>query len=135
MRQELNDKRDDINEVLSTAKELGAQFADIRLETSEGTLISVKDGKTKISSSNELGAGIRSFLKGAWGFAYTTQIDIKGLMECAKSAVKLSKALYKRAEKFSIDVPVFDDKVRTNVTFDPTSVPISDKLEYSLTAG
>ncbi|MGB8311506.1 MAG: TldD/PmbA family protein [Halobacteriota archaeon] len=132
MRQELNDKRDDINEVLSTAKELGAQFADIRLETSEGTLISVKDGKTKISSSNELGAGIRSFLKGAWGFAYTTQIDIKGLMECAKSAVKLSKALYKRAEKFSIDVPVFDDKVRTNVTFDPTSVPISDKLEYVL---
>ena len=132
MRQELNDKRDDINEVLSTAKELGAQFADIRLETSEGTLISVKDGKTKISSSNELGAGIRSFLKGAWGFAYTTQIDIKGLIECAKSAVKLSKALYKRAEKFSIDVPVFDDKVRTNVTFDPTSVPISDKLEYVL---
>jgi len=132
VRQELNDKRDDINEVLSTAKELGAQFADIRLETSEGTLISVKDGKTKISSSNELGAGIRSFLKGAWGFAYTTQIDIKGLMECAKSAVKLSKALYKRAEKFSIDVPVFDDKVRTNVTFDPTSVPISDKLEYVL---
>lgn len=132
MRQELNDKRDDINEVLSTAKELGAQFADIRLETSEGTLISVKDGKTKISSSNELGAGIRSFLNGAWGFAYTTQIDIKGLMECAKSAVKLSKALYKRAEKFSIDVPVFDDKVRTNVTFDPTSVPIRDKLEYVL---
>ena len=132
MRQELNDKRDDINEVLSTAKELGARFADIRLETSEGTLISVKDGKTKISSSNELGAGIRSFLEGAWGFAYTTQIDTKGLMECAKSAVKLSKALCKRAEKFSIDVPVFDDKVRTNVTFDPTSVPISDKLEYVL---
>jgi len=132
VRQELNDKRDDINEVLSAAKELGAQFADMRLETSEGTLISVKDGKTKISSSNELGAGIRAFLKGAWGFAYTTQIDIEGLMECAKSAVKLSKALYKRAEKFSIDVPVFDDKVRTNVTFDPTSVPISDKLEYVL---
>ena len=132
MRQELNDKRDDINEVLRTAKELGAQFADIRLETSEGTLISVKDGKTKISSSSELGAGIRAFLKGAWGFAYTTQIDIKGLMECAESAVKLSKALYKRAEEFSIDVPVFDDEVRTNVTFDPTSVPINDKLEYVL---
>ena len=132
MRQELNDKRDDINEVLSTAKELGAQFADIRLETSEGTSISVKDGKTKISSPSELGAGIRAFLKGAWGFAYTTQIDIKGLIECAESAVKLSKALYERAEKFSIDVPVFDDKVRINVTFDPTSVPISDKLEYVL---
>lgn len=132
MRQELNDKRDDINEVLSAAKELGAQFADMRLETSEGTLISVKDGKTKISSSNELGAGIRAFLEGAWGFAYTTQIDIKGLMECAKSAVKLSKALYKRAEKFSIDVPVFDDKVRTNVISDPTSIPIGDKLEYVL---
>jgi TldD protein len=132
VRQELNDKRDDINEVLSAAKELGAQFADMRLETSEGTLISVKDGKTKISSSNELGAGIRAFLEGAWGFAYTTQIDIKGLMECAKSAVKLSKALYKRAEKFSIDVPVFDDKVRTNVISDPTSIPIGDKLEYVL---
>ena len=132
MRQELNDKRDDINEVLSAAKELGAQFADMRLETSEGTLTSVKDGKTKISSSNELGAGIRAFLEGAWGFAYTTQIDIKGLMECAKSAVKLSKALYKRAEKFSIDVPVFDDKVRTNVISDPTSIPIGDKLEYVL---
>ena len=132
MMQELSDKRDVINEVLSTAKELGAQFADIRLETSEGTLISVKDGKTKISSSNELGAGIRAFLEGAWGFAYTTQVDVNGLMECAESAVKLAKALYKRAEKFSIDIPVFDDKVKADVKLDPTSIPISDKLEYVL---
>ena len=32
--QELSEKRDDIEEALSTARERGAQFADIRLESS-----------------------------------------------------------------------------------------------------
>ena len=46
--QELSEKRDDIEEALSAARERGAQFADIRLESSEGTSISAKDGITKI---------------------------------------------------------------------------------------
>src|SRR3974377_1426381 len=104
--EELGEKRDDIEEALSRARERGSQFADIRLEGSEGTLISAKDGRTKINSSNELGAGIRAFLDGAWGFAYTTQVDRNGLIDCAERAVSLAKAVYGRAERFSIEVPV-----------------------------
>ena len=95
--QELSEKRDDIEEALSTARERGAQFADIRLESSDGTSISAKDGITKINSSNELGAGIRAFLEGAWGFAYTTQVDRRGMTDCAERAVSLAKAVYERA--------------------------------------
>jgi TldD protein len=130
--QEISEKREDIDEALSKARERGAQFTDIRLESSEGTSISTKDGMTKINSSNELGAGIRAFLEGAWGFAYTTQIDPVGLTDCAERAVSLAKAVYERAEKFSIDVPVFEDTVKPTVQRLPTQVSIADKLNYVL---
>ena len=130
--QELSEKRDDIEGALSTAREHGAQFADIRLESSDGTSISAKDGITKINSSNELGAGIRAFLEGAWGFAYTTQVDRRGMTDCAERAVSLAKAVYERAEKFSIEVPTFEDTVKTTVQRLPTQVPIADKLDYVL---
>lgn len=130
--QELSEKRDDIEEALSTAREHGARFADIRLESSDGTSISAKDGITKINSSNELGAGIRAFLEGAWGFAYTTQVDRRGMTDCAERAVSLAKAVYERAEKFSIEVPTFEDTVKTTVQRLPTQVPIADKLDYVL---
>jgi TldD protein len=130
--QELSEKRADIEEALSKARERGAQFTDIRIESSEGTSISTKDGITKINSSNELGAGIRAFLEGAWGFAYTTQVDHQGLANCAESAVSLAKAVYERAEKFSIDVPVFENTVKPTVQRLPTRVSIADKLDYVL---
>ncbi|MGZ4902365.1 MAG: TldD/PmbA family protein [Halobacteriota archaeon] len=130
--QELREKQDIIEEALGRARERGAQFADIRLESSEGTLISAKDGRTKINSSNELGAGIRAFLDGAWGFAFTTETDRAGLTACAERAVSLAKAIYERAETFSIDVPVFADTVRISVEQLPTAVPVHDKLAYVL---
>jgi len=130
--QELSEKRDDVEEALSAARERGAQFADIRLESSDGTSISAKDGITKINSSNELGAGIRAFLEGAWGFAYTTEVDHRGLTDCAERAVSLAKAVYERAEKFSIEVPAFEDTVKTAVQRLPTQVSIADKLGYVL---
>jgi TldD protein len=130
--QELSEKRDDIEQALSTARERGAQFADIRLESSEGTSISAKDGMTKINSSNELGAGIRAFLEGAWGFAYTTQVDRRGMTNCAERAISLAKAVYERAEKFSIEVPAFEDTVKTTAQRLPTQVSVADKLSYVL---
>lgn len=129
---DLSERRDDIDEVLSKARARGAQFADIRLESSEGTSISAKDGITKISSANELGAGIRAFLEGGWGFAYTTQIDRSGLTDCAEHAVDLAKAVREQAEKFSIDVPVFEDVVKTTVLRLPTEVPVAEKLDFVL---
>jgi len=130
--QELSEKRADVEEALSNACAHGAQFADIRLESSEGTSISLKDGMTKINSSNELGAGIRAFLDGAWGFAYTTQVNRNGLINCAERAVSLAKAVFTRAEKFSIDVPVFEATVKPTVQQLPPHVSIADKLNYVL---
>ena len=130
--QERSEKKADIEEALSIACAHGAQFSDIRLESSEGTSISTKDGITKINSSNELGAGIRAFLDGAWGFAYTTQVDRKGLVDCAERAVSLAKAVFARAEKFSIDVAVFEDTVTPSVQLLPTRISIADKLNYVL---
>ncbi|HYA32415.1 MAG TPA: TldD/PmbA family protein [Candidatus Bathyarchaeia archaeon] len=130
--QEISEKRDDIEESLSTARASGAQFVDIRLESSDGTSISAKDGITKVTTSNELGAGIRAFLEGAWGFAYTTKIDRDGLIDCSERAVSLAKAVHDRAEKFSIEVPTFDDIVETTVLRVPTQVPVAEKLTYVL---
>src|SRR5665647_1795564 len=110
--QERSEKKADVEEALSIACAHGAQFSDIRLESSEGTSISTKDEITKINSSNELGAGIRAFLDGAWGFAYTTQVDRKGLLNCAERAVSLAIAGFARAEQSSHKLPVFGHAVK-----------------------
>ena len=75
------------------AMKLGADFADLRIESESGTSIVVMDGKTRITSSQtEAGCGVRAFVKGAWGFAATTMLTRASLESAAESAVGMARA-------------------------------------------
>ena len=109
----------------------GAEFADLRLESYQGTNIVVMDGRTKtVSAALPSGCGIRAFIEGAWGFAVTNDISQSSLSAAAESAVKIAKVAKDRAKvKFKISpakveraVEVYRCEVR------PSEVCVEDKV-------
>lgn len=89
---------------IAHAVKLGAEFADLRIESTVGTNIVVMDGKTKsMTALRESGCGIRAFMGGVWGFAVTNSVTRKALKEAAESAVGMAKVAQAKAKtKFGI---------------------------------
>ncbi len=81
------------------ALKLGAEFADLRIESTTGTNILIMDGKTRtLNSEREAGCGIRAFVGGTWGFVATSVLTKASLRSAAASAVKMAKAATARAK-------------------------------------
>ncbi|MFX1285029.1 MAG: TldD/PmbA family protein [Promethearchaeota archaeon] len=118
---------------IETALKMGVSFVDVRIENSISTKIEFTDGITKTAlASNLKGAGVRAFVDGAWGFAQTSDLTPGGMRDTAKSVAKLALATSGNVdEKFSIDGPVFNDKVRISAKRPIQNVTIEDKIEYT----
>jgi len=77
------------------------------------------------------GAGIRAFIDGAWAFAQTTDLTPEGLRTTGESVAKLALATREKvAERFTIDGPTFEAKVKLKVKKPFDSVSIEDKMGY-----
>ncbi|MGD9395569.1 MAG: TldD/PmbA family protein [Candidatus Thorarchaeota archaeon] len=117
---------------IDAALKTGVSFADVRIENSTTTIIEINDGITRQSTASRMkGAGIRAFIDGAWAFAQTTNLTRDGLQTTGESVAKLALATQEKvAERFTIDGPVFEDKVKLNVKKPFDSVSIEEKMEF-----
>lgn len=117
------------------AMKLGAKFADIRIESAQGTNIIVMDGKTRMmNAQQEAGCGLRAFMDGVWGFVSTSRLTRASVKEAAESAVKMAKAAKARAK---ITFEIVDGKAvkaEDNYRFKerPSEVPLEEKLRFVL---
>jgi len=101
-------------------------YADIRVNESQNTVIVMKDGKIQeIRSGLDLGACIRVLKHGAWGFSYTTRLD--RLDHVAESAIKLANSL-------SSDVEMAPAEVRTDKVPSNARIKLSDMTEVEQAA-
>jgi TldD protein len=120
---------------IDNALKLGAEFADLRMESAIGTNIVVMDGKTKIlSSQRESGCGLRAFIGGAWGFASTNNITSPSLKSAATSAVKMAKVARAKAKiKFEMKhAKAVRKGEEYKCRINPIDVRIEDKLTFVL---
>ena len=118
---------------IDQALKLGAEFADIRIESAAGINIVVMDGKTKtLNVSRESGCGIRAFSGGAWGFAATNILTQASVKAAAASAAKMAKAARAKAKvKFEIsDVKAVRAREEYKAKEKFTEVTTEEKLEY-----
>ncbi len=117
---------------LDAAIKTGVTFADVRIENSTTTIIELNDGITRQSMASRMkGAGIRAFIDGAWAFAQTTNLTPDGMRTTGESVAKLAIATQEKvAERFTIDGPVFEDKVILNVKKPFESVSIDEKMQF-----
>jgi len=120
---------------IAHAVRLGAEFADLRMESAVGTNIVVMDGRTKsLTALRESGCGIRAFMGGAWGFAVTNSLTKGGLKEAASSAVGMAKVAQAKAKtKFRIgEIRPVKANEKYPCKERPSDVAMEDKVRFVL---
>ncbi|MFX1579735.1 MAG: TldD/PmbA family protein, partial [Promethearchaeota archaeon] len=117
---------------IDAALKIGVSFVDVRIENSTTTIIEINDGITRQSLASRMkGAGIRAFIDGAWAFAQTTNLTSEGMRTTGESVAKLALATREQvAEKFNIDGPAFEEKVKLKIKKPFNRVSIEDKMSF-----
>ena len=115
--------------------DLGAEFADLRMESISGVNILIMDGKTKtVTSKIEKGCGIRSFIKGGWGFAVCNGLDRDDVLKAAETSVRLAMVSHAKAKmRFEISsAPSVRARSEYQCAIPPSEVSTDDKLKFTL---
>ncbi|MFF1816531.1 TldD/PmbA family protein [Kribbella sp. NPDC058245] len=117
---------------LQRARDLGATFAEFRLERIRSESISLRDSVLESASDGEdLGLAVRVVHDGTWGFAAGVALTTDAAVQVAEQAVNM--ALVSRpinAEPIELaDEPVYDGVTWvSSYEIDPFSVPRSEKV-------
>ncbi len=122
--------KDLYRQVCDSALRLGADFCDVRAVRSADTQIVRQDGRAdKLTSSQDLGAGVRALVDGAWGFSYTSELGKDALENAVKTAVDMARASRVKCEPASVykQVPV-EDCIQAEVEIRPDSVDPKRKM-------
>ena len=78
---------------LTTAKKLGATYADIRINRYRNENISTRERLVlNISSSQNFGFGVRVLINGTWGFAASPLVTADEVVRITKEAAAIAKA-------------------------------------------
>ena len=121
---------------LSTAKQLGASYADIRINRYRNQFLFTRDRRVQnIVNTEDFGFGVRVIVDGTWGFASSSAVTRDDVAAITRQAVAIAKA----------NKPVNTDPVRlapveafpdaewnTPVKKDPFEVPLQPKIDLLL---
>ena len=117
---------------LSTCRDLGASYADIRFVTVKDEDISIKLGNISVLEMREtFGYGIRCLANGGLGFAGSydkSKDEVRRVAELAVRIAKASGSTRKEPVEF-VDVKAATDSYVTPFKKDPFKVPIEDKVD------
>jgi len=123
-----------LNQALNQARYLGVDYADIRLKDIVLEKIQVENGQvTNLSANRSCGAGVRVFVKGAMGFASTSDIsNLHKAVQVAYETALSSAMLLGKKVTLSPKRPVVA-QYSTPIMINPFSVPLEEKLELLTT--
>ena len=121
---------------LSTAKQLGASYADIRINRYRNQFLFTRDRRVQnIVNTEDFGFGVRVIVDGTWGFASSSAVTKDDVAAITRQAVGIA-----RANKIVNTDPVRlapvesypDAEWNTPVKKDPFEVPIQPKIDLLL---
>ena len=116
------------------ASKIGAKYADIRIEKSEGEGFILENGEVEhIASGLDEGAGIRALVQGSWGFYATSKLTQENIMKATELAVKLAKIASLRAAKpiKLADVKIVKDKYIVKVKKKLEDYPAEERVKLA----
>lgn len=115
-----------IEKILKKALQRGGDFADIFIEHTRPTSITLEDNKIdKVISGIDAGAGIRIIFNRKTVYAYTNDLTEKSLMELAETA---SNAVKQAENDTTINLIKKNPSVDFRIQRHPQSVSISEKV-------
>jgi TldD protein len=117
---------------LSRAQELGASYADVRIESTDEQKIQLMDGELdKFVAGSEVGFGLRVLVDGAWGFASSNDLEMDSWVKGIETAVVLARKA-KREPVHMADAPTISAKEIWAPKIDPRDVSVEEKRELLL---
>lgn len=121
-----------VEKAINFAKELGADFSDVREEIYEYQNVLIMNGGIRTIGRTSLsGVSIRVLINSSWGYASTTASSWESVKETVKQAFKLAKVASERSkikEKLTLNVKPITAKVKASVKKDPLDVSLDEKL-------
>jgi TldD protein len=120
---------------LGTAKQLGATYADFRIERLRTQTIVARDRELQTSLEAEsVGFSVRVVCKGAWGFAAGVDLTPDTVVSVARRAVGVAEALAPlNTEPVALaEEPPYTDTYTSSYVIDPFKVAESDKINFLL---
>ncbi|MBA2501611.1 MAG: TldD/PmbA family protein [Pyrinomonadaceae bacterium] len=122
---------------LSTARKLGATYADIRINRYRNEGISTRERQVQsVGRSGSFGFGVRALVNGAWGFAASRNVTPEEVRRIMTDAIETARAnaRYQRRKVTLVPAP----KVVTTTTWrssferDPFDVGLEEKIRFLL---
>ncbi|MFA0753862.1 MAG: hypothetical protein IMHGJWDQ_001641, partial [Candidatus Fervidibacter sp.] len=117
---------------LDTAAKLGVSYADVRVLLTRREDIVVKNERVaSLEQSEDIGAGVRVIVNGAWGFAATHEVSEESLDKCVGQAIEVARAsaTLKEGEVILVPEPPHVAYWETPIQVDPFTVPLDRKVE------
>lgn len=117
--------------IIRISKEVGADFADARIQEYRYETILMDNGVIRELSTNYVrGIGIRVIVGGSAGYSSTTSTSLEDLREAARRAYKIAKAIAGRSVEVKLsERPTSKDKVLSRYVKDPDEVDVAEKVE------
>ncbi|NHI84245.1 MAG: TldD/PmbA family protein [Candidatus Thorarchaeota archaeon] len=118
------------NLAVESARDIGASFADCRVEQTQVFQIEIVDGVPKNCQIAKIkGAGIRALIDGSWGFCPTSDLNPDSIRNVAESAVDLAISNKDRvSDIFDVEVGSWKDSAKTVTKIPLQSVSIEEKM-------
>jgi len=119
-------------QALDTARQRGADYADVRLVETAREDLQVKNGQVgSVDRSDSVGLGVRVLVRGGWGYAATGFLTKDAVDACAAEAVGIARAssgLLRSPVRLAPEPP--HRAVWTSpCAIDPFDVPLERKLD------
>jgi len=111
---------DKLEKIIEKYSKSEKAFIDIRIEETWFNSIEKTIEDLRVREGVDVGAAIRAFINGSWGFISTQNLDIKNIEECIKNAIKIAKA--RSGELKIVEVDPLRDYVKYPVSIKPEDV-------------
>ncbi len=120
---------------LSTAKKLGAAYADIRINRYRLEAVSTRERQIQnVSTGHNFGFGVRVLVNGTWGFSASPLVTAEEVQRVTREAVEIAKAnsLFQKRKVEMVSAPKVVATWKSSFEKDPFDVPIDDKIAFLL---
>lgn len=127
--------RDIAMRALDTARQRGAEYADVRIVRFASESVVVRNTSVEaITSDESLGFGVRVIVDGYWGFSASHKMTLDEADEVADRAIRVAKASARvRGPRADIGPPQsVSGTYKTPVVRDPFAVSLDDKISLLL---
>ncbi|HMC27428.1 MAG TPA: TldD/PmbA family protein [Verrucomicrobiae bacterium] len=120
---------------LSTARKLGASYADIRVCRYHHQSISTREERVEgINEATDFGFGVRVLVDGTWGFSSSNNVTEAQIEKVARAAVEMARA-NKLIQKMPVELeklPAYHDEWIMPMKSDPFTISIEEKVSKLL---